>query len=224
MLPTVTTLDWANAEGSREFRLGNKFRRQPQPSGDFCPLFSIAKPTLEMINRFLARCNILVKTDSHIKQFTTRELLDMAVRLDEDIAASEEAIDHFEGWFSNAEEWTEIARGLWLPSELVPQPDLPGPFRVRPIQGSHSWQHGDSMTEIVEADESSSCVAIENRLVLPDPPVEREPDASVRWIHTLRTIHLHSGYLPVPTGARFRYPRFVGRTGPLAISTVIHET
>ena len=46
----------------------------------------------------------------------------------------------------------------------------------------------------------------------------------MRWIHTLRTIHLHSGYLPVPTGARFRYPRFVGRTGPLAIPTVIHET
>jgi len=40
----------------------------------------------------------------------------------------------------------------------------------------------------------------------------------------LRTIHLHIAYLPVPTGARFRYPRFVGRTGPLAILTVIHET
>jgi SOS-response transcriptional repressor LexA len=46
----------------------------------------------------------------------------------------------------------------------------------------------------------------------------------VRWIQTLRTIHLHFAYLPVPTGARFRYPRFVGRTGPLAIPTVIHET
>ena len=155
---------------------------------------------------------------------TTRELLDMAVRLDENIAASEDAIDHFEGWLSNAEEWTEIARGLWLPSDLVPQPEPPRPFRVRPIQGSHSWQHGDGVTEVVEADESSSGVATENRLVLPDPPVERAPDASVRWIHTLRTIHLHFAYLPVPTGARFRYPRFVGRTGPLAIPTVIHET
>ena len=155
---------------------------------------------------------------------TTRELLDMATRLDEGIAASEDAIDHFESWLSNAEEWTEIARGLWLLSELVPQPEPPRPFRVRPIQGSHSWQHGDSVIEVVEADESSLGAAAENRLVLPDPPVEREPDASVRWIQTLRTIHLHFAYLPVPTGARFRYPRFVGRTGPLAIPTVIHET
>jgi SOS-response transcriptional repressor LexA len=155
---------------------------------------------------------------------TTRELLDMAIRLDEDIAESEDALDHFEGWLSNAEEWTGIARGLWLPSELVPQPEPPRPFRVRPIQGSHSWQHGNGVTEIVEADESSLGAVAENRLVLPDPPVERDPDASVRWIHTLRTIHLHFAYLPVPTGARFRYPRFVGRMGPLAIPTVIHET
>jgi hypothetical protein len=35
---------------------------------------------------------------------TTQELLDMAVRLDEDIAASEDAIDHFESWLSNTEE------------------------------------------------------------------------------------------------------------------------
>ena len=155
---------------------------------------------------------------------TTQELLDIVVRLNEDIAASEDAIDHFEGWLSNTEEWTEIARGLWLPSDLVPQPEPPRPFRVRPIQGSHSWQSGDGVTEVTEADESSSDVATENRLVLPDPPVEREPDASVRWTQTLRTIHLHFAYLPVPTGARFRYPRFVGRTGPLAIPTVIHET
>src|SRR6266446_2815475 len=155
---------------------------------------------------------------------TTRELLDMAIRLDEGIAANEDAIDHFEVWLSNAEEWTEIARGLWLPSELVPQPEPPKPFRVRPIHGSHSLQHGDGVTEVVEADESSLGAATENRLVLPDPPVERASDASVRWAHTLRTIHLHSGYLPVPTGARFRSPRFVGRTGPLAIPTVIHET
>ena len=95
---------------------------------------------------------------------------------------------------------------------------------MRPIEGSHSWQHGDGVTEIIEADGASLGTATESCLVLPDPPVERAPDASVRWIHTLRTIHLHSGYLPVPTGARFRYPRFVGRTGPLAIPTVIHET
>ena len=155
---------------------------------------------------------------------TIRELLDMAVRLDESIAASEDAMDHFEGWLSNAEEWTEIARGLWLTSDLVPQPEPPRPFRVRPIQGSHSWQYGDGVTEVIEADESSSGVATANRLVLPDPPVERDPDASVRWLQTLRTIHLHCAYLPVPTGARFRYPRFVGRTGPLALPTVIHET
>jgi hypothetical protein len=43
---------------------------------------------------------------------TTRELLDMAIRLDEGIAAGEDAIDHFECWLSNAEEWTEIARGV----------------------------------------------------------------------------------------------------------------
>jgi hypothetical protein len=35
---------------------------------------------------------------------------------------------------------------------------------------------------------------------------------------------LHEAYRPVPTGARFRYPRFVGRQGPVVISTLIYNS
>ena len=156
---------------------------------------------------------------------TTRELLDMAIRLDEGIKVGEDAIDHFEAWLNSTEDWVEIARGLWLPGDLVPQPSPPKPFRVRPVPGSRNVTQGDGEIEVIEAETKPAGQEVaESYLVLPDPPVEREPDASVRWTHILRTIHLYSGYLPVPTGARFRYPRFVGRKSPLAIPAITHET
>lgn len=156
---------------------------------------------------------------------TTRELLDMAIRLDEGMQVSEDAIDHFEGWLSTTEYWAEIARALWLPCDLVPQSTPPKPFHVRPVPGSYNVRQGDGAIEVIETgDEPSVQGAAANHWMLPDPPVEREIDASVRWTHTLRTIHLYSGYLPVPRGARFRYPRFVGRKGPLAIPAIVHET
>ena len=52
----------------------------------------------------------------------------MAIRLDEGIAASEDAIDHFEGWLSNVKEWTEMPGGYGyrLISSPNPNPrDLP---------------------------------------------------------------------------------------------------
>ena len=156
---------------------------------------------------------------------TTRELLDMAIRLDDGLQGGEDTIDHFEGWLSTMADWTEIVRGLWLPFDLVPQPTPPKPFRVRPVPGSHHVPQGNGAIAVIETGEEPSVQGTaENYLVLPDPPVEREADASVRWTHTLRTIHLYSGYLPVPRGLASVAPRFVGRQGPLAIPAIVHET
>src|SRR5262249_1151897 len=99
------------------------------------------------------------------------------------------------------------------------------PFRVRAVRGAAA--EGASRVEDVEVVEAGQEAATSDgieRFVLSEPPVQRHPDASVTWTHTLRTIHIHYGYLPVPTGARFRYPRFVGRMGLVAISALLHET
>jgi hypothetical protein len=49
-------------------------------------------------------------------------------------------------------------------------------------------------------------------------------DSSVNWTVVLRAINLKEEFVPVAAHARFRYPRFVGRIGPLAIRAVLHET
>jgi SOS-response transcriptional repressor LexA len=156
---------------------------------------------------------------------TTRELLEMAVRLNESLELGEDALDHLEAWLDTKKEWTEIGRGLWLPSTLVPQPGKPKPFRVRAVRGTAGESApGVEDFEVIEVDQEAGTSEVIERLVISEPPVERHADASVTWTHTLRTIHIYYGYLPVPTGARFRYPRFVGRMGPVAISALLHDT
>ena len=155
---------------------------------------------------------------------TTGELLDMAARLDETIETSDDELDNMEAWLSSGEMWTEVARGLWLPPYLVPLPVEPKPFRLSAVRGAVSGI-GEAEIEVFDASvELLPQPDRPSRVVLPDPPVERHPDAAVTWTQTLYTVHIDSGYLPVPIGARFRYPRFVGRICPLAIRGLLHET
>jgi hypothetical protein len=110
-------------------------------------------------------------------------------------------------------EWTEVARSLWLPTDLVP---ALGPRRDA------------NPTIEVEAidilDETSDSKTSQRVVALPDPPVERHPDSSITWTHILRTIHLQGIYLPVPRAARFRYPRFVGTASNVIVHCVVHDS
>ena len=189
----------------------------------------VARPRLPCPEDFAARLDAMKRQllDEHhglSAARTTREMLDMAARFDETAEAGDDALDYLESWLGSSGEWVEIAHGLWLPSNLIPEPVQPKPFRVGAVRNGGGGAPDGEM-EVLEAGEDPFAYA-ENQpeIVLPDPPVERHPDASVTWTHTLHTIHLDSGYLPVPTGARFRYPRFVGRTAPLAIHAALHET
>jgi hypothetical protein len=155
---------------------------------------------------------------------TTQDLLDLAGHLGEWTLSVEDALDNLEAWLSSNEHWTEIARGLWLPTSLVPNPEKPKPFRLRAVRPVGAAQATGEVEFLENGDEPVAAENSVTQLMLPDPPVERHPDASVSWTHTLRTVHLHANYLPVPTGARFRYPRFVGRSGPVAIHAVGHDT
>jgi len=159
---------------------------------------------------------------SHGLPKSTNSLLDLLTRIDSGFEPPDDPIDHLEGWLDSRQEWTEIAQGLWLPTGLVPPLVRPRPFRVRPVKGGpaagleSSERNGDELRALGESPNSYE--------PYPDPPVERHPDSSVSWTHTLRTLHIDAAYLPVPSAARFRYPRFVGRFGPLAIKAVHHET
>jgi hypothetical protein len=149
-----------------------------------------------------------------------REHLDL---LSVAIPEADDVLDTIEGWLRQRTEWTEVARSLWLPTDLVPAFEPPKPFRVLPVRGRDAdpaigAEPVDMLDEPSESDASQGVVG------LPDPPVERHPDSSITWTHVLRTIHLNGHYLPVPVGARFRYPRFVGAAGNVVVHCVVHES
>lgn len=156
---------------------------------------------------------------------TTHQLLELISRLLGDLAGADDA-DALEAWLCGRNDWAEVARGLWLPRDLVPPPEQPGPFRVIRVGGGAA--EGSLPAEISYVEEGQAPDGdgpAEGLVVLAGPPVERGPDMAVSWTQVLRTAHLHACYLPVPVGARFRYPRFVGRAGgPLSIAAVAFES
>lgn len=154
---------------------------------------------------------------------TTSQLHELLAKLKPDLVL--EAIEILEGWLCSREEWAEIARGLWLPSDLVPSLDEPRIFRVLRIAQTET---GLALTQECEVSEVDKPSPTDSRCIirLHDPPVEREANAAVAWIHTLRAIHLRSCYLPVPTEARYRYPRFVGHNNaqPIVVKALAFDT
>jgi hypothetical protein len=121
----------------------------------------------------------------------------------------DDVLDTIESWLRQRGEWTEVARSLWLPTNLVPALEPPKPFRVLRVRG----RHADPTIEVEAVDildEASDSNTSQSMVALPDPPVERLPHCSITWTQILRTIHLQGVYLPVPRAARFRYPRLVG--------------
>ncbi len=155
--------------------------------------------------------------------FTTLQVRENLDLLGIVIPAVEDLLDTIDSWLRQRTEWTEVARSLWLPSELVPALEPPKPFRVLQVLGADDTSAPD-VKEVEIQDVAGEAEAPQNVVLLPDPPVERHPDSSVSWTHVLRTIHLHGLYLPVPTAARFRYPRFVGGAGNVVVHGVVHDS
>jgi hypothetical protein len=155
----------------------------------------------------------------------TRQFIELLLRLKEDLPLEADDIERVESWLCGRREWSEIARGLWTPTDMVPTLPTPQLLSVWRIQGgSNNREVTAERVQIVEtagdeASEPGECI-----VRLPDPPVERHPDSAVSWTHVLRTTHILGNYLPVPTGARFRYPRFVGQSGAVAISGLSYDT
>jgi len=141
---------------------------------------------------------------------STRELLEMAVRLDPLVGSDEDALDHLETWLGSAEEWTEISRGLWLPADLVPTPEPPKAFRVRAIRGTDGEGRPiGHEVEIVEpetgADDSE---ADARRIVLPDPPVGT-PSGRDYYVDAHAPLCSHPLLLPTgPDGRSLPLPTF----------------
>ena len=159
------------------------------------------------------------ENNSHLN---TRQLIETVLRINSDILVAEDDVDKMTSWLNTRAEWTEVGRGLWLPTELVPQIEKLPDIRVLSVGGNGEKVTADEW--LIEQSTESSHTKIDRADRGNEPPVERHPDSSVSWTHVLRTIHLLGNYLPVPTGARFRYPRFVGRDGPLIVSTLMHDT
>jgi hypothetical protein len=143
-----------------------------------------------------------------------RERLDV---LSVAVPGMDDVLDTIEDWLRQRPEWTEVARSLWLPTDLVPALEPPKPFRVLRVRGR-------DVEPIDILDETSDAHASPRAVALQDPPVERHRDSSITWTHVLRTIHLQGIYLPVPVSARFRYPRFVGAAGNVIVHCVVHDS
>jgi hypothetical protein len=186
-----------------------------------------ACPTLQLSEHIKSPLDSLVKEllALHVEYgapLSAMELREHLLRLKDDLDLGE-GVELLESWLCWRSEWAEIARGLWLPAELVPTPVVPKRFRVWRVTGDNTGRALAEECEYIEESEGgdgvSDCV-----IRLPDPPIERHPDSSVSWTQVLRTVYLYEAYLPVPTGARFRYPRFIGRQGPVVISTLIYNS
>jgi hypothetical protein len=154
----------------------------------------------------------------------TRQFIELALRVKDDLPIESDDVERAESWLCNRSEWAEIAHSLWLPADMVPSFDAPKPLSVWRIRGGHDGEVAAEECKVVESAGGEEHTAGGCVLQLPDPPVERHPDSAVSWTHVLRAVHILSSYLPVPTGARFRYPRFVGRKGAVAVSALSHDT
>jgi hypothetical protein len=154
---------------------------------------------------------------------TTLELREHLDLLGVAIPSAEDVLDTIEAWLRQCTEWMEVARSLWLPTDLVPALEVPKPFRVLRVLARDGDRAGEAFA-IDILDDPSVSHASRQAVAPPDPTVERLPDSSITWTHILRTIHLHGLYLPVPFAARFRYPRFVGAAGNVVLHCVVHDS
>jgi hypothetical protein len=191
-------------------------------------LFLVARPRVELPPNIQATLDAAAQPllqrhrdlGTPLTTLQVREHLDV---LSVAVPGVDDVLDTIESWLRQRMEWTEVARSLWLPTDLVPALEPPKLFRVLRVRGRDT----DPAIE-VEAidilDETSDSHASQGVVALPDPPVERHPDSSITWTHVLRTIHLQGIYLPVPLAARFRYPRFVGAAGNVIVHCVIHDS
>jgi hypothetical protein len=177
------------------------------------PILVFEEPELNGIAGELLKYHL-----EHNSPLNTRQLIEIALRINGEISVAEDQVDRMVSWLYTRPEWSEIGRGLWFPTELIPAVEKPQRIRVVCVGGN--GQHTVVNESFIEEETESSASVTSNH----DPPVERHPDSSVSWTHVLRTVHILGNYVPVPSGARFRYPRFVGHSGPLAISTLFHDS
>jgi hypothetical protein len=182
------------------------------------PVIVFAEPVQSELNRIAG--DLLKYHLEHNLPLNTRQLIEIVLRINSEIGVAEDDVDQMVSWLYTRSEWSEIGRGLWFPTELIPPAEPPQRIRVFSVgcNGQHTF-----VNETFIDEETKSEAKTVSGTTYKDPPVERHPDSSVSWIHVLRTVHLLRSYVPVPTGARFRYPRFVGRSGPLAINTLFHD-
>ena len=109
-----------------------------------------------------------------------------------------------------------------MPTSIVPHLDIPKHFRVWQVNSAS--HEGFKSIEIIESSTRQSLIG-NNIIELLDPPLEKHLDTSISWTQVLRTIHIHNNYLPVPSLARFRYPRFVGnKSNVIAIKGVFFDS
>jgi hypothetical protein len=152
------------------------------------------------------------------RPLNTIELLKLIQRLGNPPDAPDQILEYLESWLAEQREWTEVARGLWLPTVLLPQTPDPKPVRVIQIGATGAGLH---QTTVVILPDDSKPNAQNSGCDSPEPgskaPAARAADGTVSWAQILKTIHIQGKYLPVPHRARFRYPRFVGLDGPLAL-------
>ena len=218
----LATLDAANQGQFHVF-----CRHDPRFADKNGQLFLTARPRVELPSNMQtaldAAAQPLLQQHRNLETpFTTLQLREHLDALGAALPDVEDVLDTIEGWLRQRTEWTEVARSLWLPTDLVPALDPPKPFRVLHVRG----RDAESMdVEVIEIwDEPSASHEPQRVVTLPDPPVARHPDSSVTWTHVLRAIHIHGTYLPVPVAARFRYPRFVGAAGNVVLRCVDHDS
>lgn len=152
------------------------------------------------------------------RPLNTIELFELIQRLGDQPDAPDQILEYLESWLAEQREWTEVARGLWLPTVLLPQ--APDPKAVRVIQIGATGTGLHQATVVILPDDSKSAAGNSGgNSPEPEssPPAARDADGTVSWKQVLKTIYIQGKYLPVPHHARFRYPRFVGVDGPLAL-------
>jgi hypothetical protein len=152
------------------------------------------------------------------RPLNTIELLELIQRLGGQQDAPDQILEYLEAWLAEQSGWTEVARGLWLPTFLLPQPPDPKPVRVIRIGIASVGNHQAAVVTLPGDSEPAAQGGVGDSTELGSRArAARDADGTVSWTQTLKTIHIQGKYLPVPQHARFRYPRFVGADGPLAL-------
>lgn len=184
------------------------------------PFIKVPTELQEQINLVLDK--FLSVHQENTKPLTTQQISEQLIYLQEKLGKEENSIDILESCLYQRSDWTEIARGLWLPTNLVPCLDIPKHFRVWQVNSAN--HEGFKSIEITE-NSTNQPLSDNNTIKLLDPPVEKHLDTSISWIQVLRTIHIHNKYLPIPVSAQFRYPKFVGyKSNVIAIKGVFFDS